>query len=496
MIPSKLPVREQIAHLHRRLGFGATPAEMEAGGRVGAEATALKLIEWEGTPQADAPHPYEFFWRHREKEEASPDAYRQGLWWAYRMLTTARPFEEKLALFWHGHFAVSDAKVDHGPMMLDYLFDVRRHAGGDFPTLLKAMAKSPAMMRYLDLERAIKGHPNENFAREVMELFTMGIGRYSEEDVRALSRCLTGWASVEFWWQLGKTNDERLEVMLKEGLPAFSFAYLESVRDREPKTLLGVTKDLDGDAALDLLARRPETAVFVSGKLWRFFAGGEPEPKTLAALAATFRKTNGSARAVVKTLVREPQFWSAECVRGAVKSPADYVLGIARAQGLGAAVTELRGKDSGPRTQIAERAFAVAGELSYNMEKQGLHLLYPPDVSGWKPGQAWIGPAAMAERMKYRGTLIWDDKGPSIGTKGAMAAVKGLVPEPATPETIADAFLLTFGLPADATEERVVALKVVNDHGGVKVLTDAGAFADTLYHTLRILSASPKMQMC
>ncbi len=490
--------REKIAHLHRRLGFGATLAELDAGERLGPEAVAARLIAWETAPALFDVHPFECFWRHREKEEADPGAYRLRIWWTLAMLTTGRPLQEKLALFWHGHFAVSDGKVEHGPMMLDYLQTLRRHAAGPFPTLLKAVAKNPAMMRYLDLDRAIRGHPNENFAREVMELFTLGIGHYTERDVQELSRCLTGWASLDFWWESGRTNDERLAVGLKERRPAAAFALLPAMRDDAPKTLLGVTKDLDGDAALDLLAARPETAAFLCRKLWRFFAGTEPDPAALAALTKTYAATGGSIRSVLKTLVAGPAFWSAECVGQSVKSPADYAVGIARQQGVGPALLALREKGATPRTQLAKRPFEVAGDLAYHMEKQGLSLLYPPDVSGWKGGRDWIGPAAMAERMKYRGELLWADGGPAPGSLATLAQVKAA--DPKDPDAIAARLLAVFDAPPDlvagASVERRAVAKIVADRGGLKALENPTLFTDALYHTLRLLSASPRMHLC
>ncbi|RYG88466.1 DUF1800 domain-containing protein [bacterium] len=493
MVAKALTVRDKVAHLHRRLGFGATLAELDAGEALGVEGTITRFLRWEAQPAVFDVHPYEFFWKTRTKEEAEVGSWRTRPWWALAMMTTGRPLQEKLAVFWHGHFAASEHKVEHGAAMLDYLGTLRRNAGGNFPTLLTAMAKNPAMMRYLDLDRAVRGHPNENFAREVMELFTMGIGHYSETDVREVSRCLTGWTTVDFWWDAGPENDTRLKTLLREKRPAVAFAYMEAMRDDAPKTVLGQTKDWSGDEVLAMLALRPETAEFIARKMWRYFAGGEPDAATLTAIAGTFLKTKGNIRATLGAVVRHPQFWSEAVVREAVKSPADLVLGVARQQGLGTSLLSMREKDASPTTQIPQRVLDVTGELGYRMEQMGQSLLYPPDVSGWKGGRDWLSPAAMGERMKWSGTMLWNDKGPDVGTTNVLEQVKALAP--ADVPALVGAMFAVFDVPARPTDTAMVT-KLVTDRGGLAVLGDNNKFADALHHTMRLLAASPVMSVC
>ena len=488
-----LTVRDKVAHLHRRLGFGAMIAELDAAEGLGVEGTIDHFLKWESQPVGFNVHPYEFFWKTRQKEEAEVGSWRTRPWWAFCMMGTGRPLQEKLALFWHGHFAVSDQKVEHGAMVLDYLATLRRHGGGSFGTLLAATAKSPAMMKYLDLDRAVKGHPNENFAREVMELFTLGIGHYTETDVQEVSRALTGWTTVDFWWESGKDNDARLMTLLKERRPAAAFAYMETMRDDAPKTILGQTKDWDGDAILAMLAVHPQTARYVSGKMWRYFAGDEPDEKTLGAISATFLKTKGDIRATLGAIVRHPQFWSEATVREAVKSPADLVIGRARQQNVAAALLADRPKDAGPTTQISQRTLDVCWDLSYRMAQMGQDLPYPPDVAGWKGGRTWLSPAAMGERMKFHGALIWGEKGPESGTLAVLEQVKSQ--NPTDVPSLVRALLAVFDVAPRDTEIALLT-KIFADRGGLGVLGNSTGFADAMYHSLKLLAASPEMQVC
>ncbi|MEI8282560.1 MAG: DUF1800 family protein, partial [Armatimonadota bacterium] len=152
-----LTVREKVAHLYRRFSFGGTLGEIEHGTAIGLDATIKALVDYDTVPGNYNVHPFEFAWNVDEKMEAEPGTYRFRLWWIFAMASTNRPLQEKLALFWHSHFAVSEKKVENGPMMLDYMIVLRNGANGQFNDLLKSIAKLPAMMRYLDMERAFKG---------------------------------------------------------------------------------------------------------------------------------------------------------------------------------------------------------------------------------------------------------------------------------------------------------------------------------------------------
>ena len=484
--------RDRIRHLHRRLGFGATPTEVDADLKAGFEATRRRLVEYPKASPGAVPHPFEFTWR--EKEEPDLGSWRFSAWWIVRMVTTPRPLEEKLALFWHDHFAASDDKVENGLMMGDYLRTIRAHAGGRFADLLKAVAKEPAMMKYLDMNRQVRGVPNENFAREVMELFTLGIGHYGEADVEAASRALTGWGYNELFWELpGTSTEQKFRDSIRFGRPFAAFYTSPGMHDPAPKTILGRTEAYDGDAFLEMLAAHPQTARTVCGKLWTYFAGPAPEPPVLNALTNVWRRTDGDILALVDAITRRPEFYDERCVRSRVKCPADLIVGFARAAGLGERFLAGRASDAEATTPIPKRTIDVAGEVRYHIQRCGMALLVPPDVSGWRWGTAWTSAELMAERMKFRGVAVWREGGaPGEAALGVHAALAPLRPK--TVEELAARWLDLFDvpLPEDRHAPIVAAL---NRGGGLKALDKPETVGGLIYHATPVMMAAPETHL-
>ncbi|RYG21814.1 DUF1800 domain-containing protein [bacterium] len=483
--------RDRIRHLYRRLGFGATPSEVDEAVKLGFEATRKRLVEFEKTPMTDDVSPYEFVWR--EKEEPDLGTWRFGIWWALRMVTTPRPLQEKLALFWHDHFAVSENKVENGMMMLPYLRTLQEHAGGRFSNLLKAVSKEPAMMKFLDMNRQIRGVPNENFAREVMELFTLGIGNYTEEDVQAASRAFTGWGYNEIFWELPGTTESKFRDSLKFDRPFAAFYYSPAMHDPSPKKILGKTAPFDGDSLLEMLAEHPQTARYVCGKLWAYFAYDDPEPAVLNALVGTWKRTHGNITAIVDEITRRPEFYSDKCVRSRVKSPVDLIVGVARAMGLDKSLLRERAKDATELTALAKRPFDVAGEVMYHFTRTGMQILYPPDVAGWDWGTAWTSAALMAERMKFRGVALWREKGVGEGAQGVYDALAPLAPK--TTEELAARFVELFDVPLAENRLKPI-VEALNRGGGVKALEKPESTAGLIYHALPVLMAAPETHLC
>lgn len=477
-------LRERIAHLHRRLGFGASPTEIERDVQAGLEATIQRLIDF---PIDTEPHPYEFVWR--EKEEPDLGTWRFRTWWAYILLTTQTPLREKLALFWHSHFAVSDGKVEDGPMMLNYLRNVRQMGPGRFEDLLYTMATEPAMMRYLDMERALRGHPNENFAREIMELFTMGVGNYTETDVKEMSRALTGWGYLNTFWEMPGNTEQKLRDAMRDQRTFATFIEMPTMRDPTPKTILGVTRDWQGKEVVSMLAHRPETAHFIAKKLWKFFGSDQVDERPIERIAETFRRTKGDMRATMRTLVKQPEFWSDANMRNLVKSPADFCVGIARAQGIGTFLTKYRPATAKPEDRVHQLILDQAGYVAWRMERMGQNLMWPEDVSGWKGGRAWLSPAAMAERQQYTGLLTWHDNGVGPGALGPLKYVQSQAPK--TPRDVADALCRLYDVDLPAESRDILATKFPD----MKVLTDPGWWAGTHENALRLLVASPQMHL-
>lgn len=479
-----LTERQKIAHLYRRLGFGATPSELDAAEKEGLRKTIDRLIDFEVEPE---PSPYEFYWR--EKEEPDLGSWRTRCWWAYNMLTTRTPLREKLALFWHSHFAVSDAKVEDGPMMLAYLQTLRRLGAGKFPDLLTAMAKEPAMMRYLDMERALRGRPNENFAREVMELFTLGIGHYEEDDVKEVARALTGWGYLNTFWEMPGNTDQKLRDALRDGRPFSAFVQMEAMRDDRPKTILGKTKDWKGEETLDLLAKQSATAHRTAYRLWEFFAYENPEEAPVRRVADAFLRSQGDIRKTMHELVRSPEFWSEKAVRNLMKSPVDFCIGIARAQGIGPALAKLRNSQADDYTMIPQPIIDNAGHLAWRMERMGLSLLYPNDVSGWKWGSAWASAATMAERQQFTGLMIWGQKGADVGSLTPLEYVKSQKPTDAA--GIARALCELFDVALPEASMKVLTQAI----GDPNVLDDPNNWAGRFNQAVRVLIAAPEAHL-
>ncbi len=349
-----LDERVKIAHLLRRAGFGASPRELAEYQALGLSGAVDRLVNYEQVPNV------ELEVRLNEQGLDLSDPLDLRRWWVLRMVHTARPLEEKMVLFWHGLLTSSLAKA-MPPLMLAQNQFFRAHALDDFPSILKGISRDPAMMRWLDLETNRKGHANENFARELMELFTLGVGNYTEQDVREVARAFTGWA-------LDRSNPEA---------PAWYFN--QNQHDSGLKTILGQTGAFTGDDAIDIIVRQPAAARFISTKLFRFFAYPDPEPEVIDDLAATFTSSGFSIRAVVQRILSSDAFFSDRAYRAIIKSPTDLVVGTAR-------TLELE---------------TIGTPLVQAIDAMGQTLLLPPNVAGWPGGPAWMGTGAWLARMNF-----------------------------------------------------------------------------------------------
>ncbi len=489
-----MTLRERLAHLHRRLGFGATQAELDRDEKLGFNRALDRLIDYEDVNEEFDVSPYEFCWRTSEKAEADVGTYRFRAWWAFRMMATQRPLQEKLTLFWSGHFAAGDDKVEDGPMMLDYLQGLRANACGSFENLLNFVSKCPAMMRYLDMTRSLRGNPNENFAREVMELFTLGIGGgYTEKDVQEVARALTGWGYMHMMYELPGDMTGKLNDSIKYGRPFSSFTYMPVMHDPGEKTILGTTKHWTGDEVLKVLANHQSTAEFVCRKLWTFFAYEDPEPEVVEMVARTFVRTRGDINTVIRTIVRSKQFWSEKCVYQMAKSPADFVIGMARVQGIGIETMKFRDSKSDVHTQINQRIMNEAGSVAYRLDRMGLSLLVPPNVAGWNWGKAFLSPAMMAERFQYTGNYIEDKGKPDKAAQNTIGWVASKSPK--TSKEAAALYLQLYGVPASASATKTLT-EVIDKAGGIAAFKNINQWGGLNYLLNRVLVAAPEMHVC
>jgi uncharacterized protein (DUF1800 family) len=294
---------------------------------------------------------------------------RLGLWWANRMLTTGRPLEEKLTLFWHGHFATGENKVRDYRMMLRQNSMFRAQAAGSLRGLLVAILKDPGMLVYLDNGENIKKHPNENFGRELLELFSMGVGNYTERDVREAARAFTGW-----------TNN------------VLDFKFDAAQHDSNEKTFLGRTGPFNGEDIIDIILEQPVTAEFVSAKLYRYFVREEVSPSVRTSLGRAFRESGYQIKPLLKQIFLSRDFYSAPAHATQIKSPVHLVVSTYKKLGLREVPT------------IPDFGRMTAG--------LGQSLFDPPNVAGWAGGRTWITPSTLLQRGNlFRDVLFPNVKG-------------------------------------------------------------------------------------
>jgi uncharacterized protein (DUF1800 family) len=283
------------------------------------------------------------------------------------MLNGPAPLLEKMTLFWHGHFATSIQKVQDAYWMWLQNDTLRRNAFGNFGTLIKKVSRDPAMMIYLDLQQSRKEHPNENWARELMELFTVEIGNYTEQDIRESARAFTGY---------------RIDMTTQQ----FRFATFQ--QDRGPKTFMAKTGSLNGDDIIDILISKPECAQFIGRKLWRFFVEDDPSAEMVDAIAQRVRAHNFEMRPVLREIFSSSEFYSERVTGGQIKSPVQYIVQTSKLL------------DAPPPAPIAAQNA---------MRQMGQILFAPPNVKGWDGGKEWISTSTLLFRYNFANYLINGD---------------------------------------------------------------------------------------
>jgi len=360
-------------HLLNRTGFGATDEEIWKYAPLDRAAAVDRIIAGarrEATikPPAFVDEPFEPYYRLKQMSAEERMAARRHLvaqgfelraWWLREMLVTPSPITERMTLFWHNHFATSQQKVRSSQLMYRQNALLRSEALGNFGAMLHAVAKDPAMLVYLDNAGNRKQAPNENFAREVMELFTLGEGHYGERDIKEAARAFTGWS-----------------IDRETG----TFMYRRMWHDYGDKTVLGRTGNFDGDDVLDILLARPETARFVAAKLWREFVSPDPDPQQVERLATVFRDARYEVKPLLRAILMSDAFWSEANRAVLVKSPVELVVG------------SLRTFDIHP-FDLRPAVFACAA--------LGQNPFSPPNVKGWPGGDAWITSATLLGRKQW-----------------------------------------------------------------------------------------------
>ena len=384
--------REEIAlmgHLMRRAGFGTARGELQERVDKGYEATVEEFLH----PEWFDPIDEDLLYRFLPGYEGALGPPLNQADWVYRMVNTERPLEEKMALFWHQLFATSNSKVDNPPELTQQIAMFREFGLGKFRDLLVELARNPAMIFWLDNNGNHRGAINENWGRELLELFSMGVGNYSEDDIKEASRAFTGWT-------IGPKIPRN-----PLGRFYWSFEYRPEDHDDGEKTFLGHTGNLDGQDVIDIVVKQPATARFLARHLYNFFVADEPQvpswnitppndPDAIDQLIAAYDESDGDIRAMLRALFNSKFFKDARFSR--VKSPAELVIGTAR----------LAGNFEGPRPGFNSLAF----ECAY----QGQELLNPPSVESWHTGTEWIDGGALVRRVNFAANLLGDVTLPGV----------------------------------------------------------------------------------
>ncbi len=404
---------DRAAHLLAHAGFGGTPAEIQKLADAGLDAAVESLVHYEALPnpkmqpfvesglwdpslsefpdsrpaatelaeqrgtsmgvdvKPNGNRPIQpvsdrfFYWLRATMLETR----RLGYWWANRMLQTTHPVEQKMALLWHGHFATHENKVRDYRKMLRQIELFERHATGNLRDLTVAVAQDPAMLYFLDAQYNVKGAPNENFAREVMELFTMGVGNYTEKDVRECARAFTGWYFDDLAFKVDAAK-----------------------HDAGPKTFLGRSGDFDGVDAIEIIFEQPVTAEFLAAKIYRFLVRDELSPALRAELGAVLREADFEIKPLLTAILKSKDFYSSASYGGHIKGPVEHMVAMMKHLG-------------------AEK---IPGVPDFNQAtiSMGQHLLNPPSVAGWAGGKSWITPGLLIARGNVaRDVLIPDMTG-------------------------------------------------------------------------------------
>jgi Protein of unknown function (DUF1800) len=368
----------RVVHLHRRAGFAATWTELQRDLKNGPGPSIDRIFR--GATRAGVPEGFEATARLlADAAISSNDPARLKAWWVFRMAFGPDPLAERLTLLWHDHFATSNLKVADLGLMHRQNETFRRLARAPFGDLLRAAVHEPALLVWLDAPANRKGHPNENLARELMELFTIGLGPFTESDVKEAARALTGW-SVE------------------DG----EFLPKPAAHDVGPKTILGRTGAWTGDDLVNILLDHPATADRLAARLCaQFFGEGQPSIEARAALADRLRASKLDIGAAVETILRSRLFFAEANLNCRVPGPAEFVVGAARS---------LEMFDPPPST------LALADWAA----RLGQDLFYPPNVGGWPGGRSWVTTRSAVGRANFAAALA---AGPGVGRPEPFDAV-------------------------------------------------------------------------
>jgi len=448
---------ELIAHLMRRAGFGATRNQLDSYAAKGYEATVEEFLNPVGEQRMGDDLIRRF---HPELSGMlAPNASGEN--WLYRMATTSTPLREKMALFWHGIFATGYPKVIHGKALSDQIRMFRHYGMGSFRTLLLELSKDPAMIIWLDNQDNHKDAINENFGRELLELFSMGVGNYSEQDIKECARAFTGWT-------IG--NREYMELRSQRdsdwpyGRISWHFEYHPEDHDDGEKEFLGQRGRFNGEDVIDIICKQQATARFISRHMYSFFVANEPpvpewpdtppsNEQAIEQLSQVYFASGYDITAMLRVLFKADFFTSQTSWYTKVKSPVELVAGVLR----------LTGEIDRPRREMLDRHLQAV--------YMGQYLNNPPSVEGWHEGTDWLDTGTLVERVNFATQQMGDSKKP--GVQAMISNIASSAEDGISPERLVGECLDQMGALSVSEDTRRVLIDFASMGGGSAIVPGA-----------------------
>lgn len=459
----RLSDENRVKHLLNRFGLGASVEDLEYYGARGWESAIERLIH-DDREEVDVALPSSFF------DGTLPGLRRmsqlQGHWYR-RLIVTRRPLQHRMLLFWHDHFATGSSKVRQAQVMMQHMDTLFESSLKPFREILDAVSKDPAMLIWLDSQDNKKGTPNENFSRELMELFTMGVDNgYTEMDVREVARSFTGWT-------FNQSRSRRTR--------GVSFSFNADDHDDGQKVILKSEGRFGGEDVLDILCMQEETPQFLVQKFWEYFAYENPESELVERLSKGFRSNGLSITWLLKAIMFSDEFYSAKAVGTKVKSPVDFCVSTARMIGV-----QRRERVN------TDRPEAFGSLLKVATSEMGMELLEPPDVAGWPSGLGWISAATMVKRINWAALLF-------LGEEQSMTRNRRQAPpftareffSAGTPEAFADELIKVLDAQLTSDQRAIVRAAAVDESGGRLTENNFNAVGAA---TAKVIFGSPRFQ--
>jgi len=490
---------EHAGHLLRRAGFGGTPEQIEYLTSLGRAKAVAYLVDYEKVPfdpipvKIDpVPEPIRRLYAGKNREEIQKlqaerrradqlQLQRVAQWWIETMVATPRPLEEKMVLFWHGHFTSGHREVKSSRALYIQNELFRRNATGNFKTLVNAVTRDPAMILYLNTQQNVKGKPNENYARELMELFTLGIGNYTEADIKEAARALTG-----------------IKVRPETG----SSFVAQRQHDAGKKTIFKKTGNFDADDVVDIVLDQPAASRYIVKKLWSFFAYEDPSPEIVEGLAKVFRDNKFEIKPVLKSIFAADAFYSDRARFTHIKSPVELMVGTAR---------------------MLDVPAADLLALERGLRGMGQQLFQPPNVKGWDGGEAWITTSTLYNRYNAPALIVFGTNDreyqqqrrrlnrimeETVGREGMMMEGGSLTtsqppydPTPViqkakltTPEAVVDYYLRRLLQRPISSERRGVLIQTFTDELRKSSISDSAA-APAIRGLIHLIVSMPEYQL-